>query len=138
MPANGSKNLQPVQEGENGRNPTGKNGMRTSELVLAKSLSREWVELKLVELLQKDMDEIEAVLDDRKRQVFDHWIAKIITKGIQEGDYRRLDFIMDRLIGKVTEKKEISVPKPTIIRRRNGETVELGAEIIDTNTIDME
>jgi len=133
--AKGYKNLVAPKKGEV-RNPLGISGPK--ELTLARKLSKEFVEVKLTEMLQKNMDEIDGILADKSRQTIDHWICMIISKGIKEGDYRRLDFILDRLIGKVKDVKEITVPAPTIIQRRSGEQVELGSKMVDTNTIDME
>jgi len=45
------------------------------------------------------------------------------------GDIKAFDFALDRSIGKVKEKVEVQGPRPTVIRRKNGDTVELGASL---------
>lgn len=60
------------------------------------------------------------------------YIARILVKGISEGDTQRLDFLFNRLIGKVKEKKEISLPKPTIIKMIDGKTeLVMGSNIVN-------
>lgn len=81
----------------------------------------------LGEYLQKPYHQLEAILEDKSRRAFDHVTAAIITKAV-EGDSRYLREMLDRLYGKVTDKIELSLPKPTIIVRPSGEQVLLGAE----------
>lgn len=42
-------------------------------------------------------------------------LGQIILKAISGGDQVRLGFILDRVIGKVKEEMELTMPKPTII-----------------------
>lgn len=59
-------------------------------------------------------------------------LATILVKAIQEGDHTRLNFIFDRLIGKVTDKVEHTLPVPTLIRRFDTDTtVMLGSKNIE-------
>ena len=72
--------------------------------------------------------------------VIETMLASILVKAIQEGDQNRLNFIFDRLIGKVTDKVEYTLPVPTLVRRfESQETLELGASagIIDTDGEDV-
>lgn len=43
-------------------------------------------------------------------------IGKIIIEAHKFGDYSRVNFLFDRMIGKVTEKVEHKLPKPTVIK----------------------
>jgi hypothetical protein len=45
------------------------------------------------------------------------------------GDIKAFDFVLDRSIGKVKDKLEVQGPKPTIIKRKDGSAVELGAAL---------
>jgi hypothetical protein len=49
------------------------------------------------------------------------------------GDRQSLEFLLDRLVGKVKDKLEVQQPRPTVIKRRNGEAVELGTTQDDRN-----
>lgn len=80
---------------------------------------------RLVKFLQMNLYDLEAVLKDKSRPVMDHWIARICLVGIKEGDNRRLDFMLDRLFGKVQPHIEINnnqfnfsgLPRDEIIAR---------------------
>jgi hypothetical protein len=50
------------------------------------------------------------------------------------GDIKAFDFALDRSIGKVKEKVEVQGPRPTVIKRKNGDIIELGASL----TLDKE
>lgn len=54
--------------------------------------------------------ELRAIMKDDNSTGIDSMVASIILRGRDEGDQRRLDFFLDRTIGKVTEKIVISDP----------------------------
>lgn len=77
-----------------------------------------------------DIEELEAVLRNKKMTVADHWVGRLALMGIKTGDERRLNFMADRLFGKVTDKIEHNMlPRPYIIKRPSGEIIELGATL---------
>lgn len=83
---------------------------------------------KLIEFLRLPLEEVEKVLEDKKQHTLDHWVASICLLGIKHGDAQRLNFMFDRIIGKVTDKLEVSTaPKPTLITFSNGEQMLLGS-----------
>ena len=96
------------------------------ELTLAKSLNKEFVRQKMTEMLQKPLHELIEMSQAWDEQAIDCWLAKIIAVGIQNGDPMRLNFMFDRIIGKVTEVKEVQIAKPFRIESRKGDTIELG------------
>ena len=55
--------------------------------------------------------------------------AAILAQAAQKGDHVRLEFVLQRMIGKVKDALEVTVAKPFIIRRSDGSSVELGAEV---------
>lgn len=73
---------------------------------------------KLGEMLQKPMDEVEAVLSDKSRKAFDHITAAIVVKSV-DGNSAYLKEMLDRLYGKVKEDIQISF-KPKIIHNLDG------------------
>ena len=75
-----------------------------------------------------DKTQLKALVNAPDTPVIELMIASIIYKGLEYGDQQRLDFMLNRLIGRVKEQVEISTPKPTIIKRSNGEEVVLGVE----------
>lgn len=111
----GGRNFQKGQSG----NPKGMNSKGITE---ARKLNKALV----TELLNKFInmptcDLVDFVRRNTKEQGSDPTIetlvASILIKAINEGDQARLNFILDRLIGKVTDKVEHSLPVPTIVRR---------------------
>jgi hypothetical protein len=72
------------------------------------------------------MDELRKVVADKNTDAADLMICQIVINAIKTGDQKRLEFILDRTIGKVKDTLEVIQPTPTVIRRKNGEEVELG------------
>jgi hypothetical protein len=68
-------------------------------------------------------DDLKDVAKDPKATVIELTIASIMVKCIEAGDFSRFDGMLSRAIGKVAD--EIIMPKPMVIRRPSGETVEL-------------
>ena len=107
-------------------NPLGKPRL-PAELSLAKKLSKEFVRVKLTEMLQKPMHELVDICQDYDMNAIDCWLAKIIVMGVTTGDQVRLNFMFDRIIGKVSEVKEIQINKPFRVESLAGDrTIELG------------
>jgi hypothetical protein len=79
--------------------------------------------------MNKSVEELEKVCKDKKTTVLEGMIARVAMKAIQEGDPKRLDFMLDRTIGKVKEVKEIQLPKPMIVENlEDGNKTLLGAK----------
>ncbi len=89
------------------------------ELKKIQKVTRTEAELLLSKFMQMDIDELEAVLRDKKRKCVEHMIGRIVLMGIKNGDHARLDFMLNRLIGKVKENIEHSV-RPRVIHNLEG------------------
>lgn len=72
------------------------------------------------------MDELQQVIRDPETDAADLMICQIVVHAIKTGDQKRLDFILERTVGKVKESLEIQTPTPVVIKRKNGEEIELG------------
>lgn len=84
------------------------------------------------EFLLLSAEEIKLKLTDPKANAVELLVGNLVTTAIypMTDDYMRaVSLLLDRTIGKVKESVEITIPKPTIIRRRNGEEVVLGSEM---------
>lgn len=112
------------KKGQSG-NPKGRKKM-PEELKYAKKLNKEFVEVQLTKFLGKSVKDLDEILENSELPSMQHFISKIILIGIKEGDHVRLNFLFDRVIGKVTEKIEHKMPEPFIIEGFNGEKVEMG------------
>ena len=78
-------------------------------------------------------------MKDNDMPAIEAWVAQVFLQGIIEADHVRLNFLLDRTIGKVTEKVEVKLPKPMMIERPGGGTVLLGHsedKIIDVSLED--
>ena len=72
-----------------------------------------------------------------KMTVMERIIAGVMAKAIK-GEDRSAALIWDRMMGKVSDKVEISLPKPMVIERLSGDQVVLGHEKDkDKNIIDV-
>ncbi len=99
------------------------------DIAFAKELNKAFVEVKIGELLRKSINELEVLLRDKDKESIDHFIGRIIINGIVTGDHRRLNFLFDRIIGKVTEKVDVQLPAPFLVESIDGETIECGMKM---------
>lgn len=78
--------------------------------------------------------EIKAARKDPGTPMVDQAVISLLLKGISAGCHLRLNFILDRLIGKIKDEVEVNVyPKPLIIKRMDGSEVILttDAQLLD-------
>lgn len=95
------------------------------EIKFAAKLSRDWVTGKLAAFLRMSVEELKEVTKDDRRDAIDWWVARIVEKGIKNGDHQSLDFMFNRLIGKVSDPEEIDTTKPIIIKTIDGKCIEM-------------
>lgn len=121
-----------IERDEKGRftygRPGGPGRPRTSSEIPVQPLTRkEWTE-KFDRFFRMKKSELRAfIADEENNSVSDIMIASLVMKQISTGDPHRLDFCLDRTIGKVKEVVQIEAPRPYIIRKRDGSSEELGA-----------
>lgn len=109
------------QSGNPGGRPRDPEALRES-----KKLTRQHLETTLNRYLFLAEDETTAAFKSKLTPNIDRMVCAVIHKAVTEGDYRHLDFLLSRLLGKMKETVEHILPKAVIIERQNGETVELG------------
>lgn len=63
-------------------------------------------ELRLARLMRSRLSEVARVMGDDDAQAIDRAFATVIWKAVEEGDEKRLNFLLDRTVGKVAEKVE--------------------------------
>lgn len=88
-------------------NPGGP-GRPSFGITQARNLNKEECEDLLNKLIRLPQEKLREIMSDNETQGLDALIASIIIKGIEFGDYSRLNFLFDRLIGKVKEPVEVS------------------------------
>lgn len=71
------------------------------------------------------------IIADRSASPLSCWIAAVVLRGIQRGDVQSLNVLLDRLVGKVTDKVQHMDPMLTIIEKINGSETHLGAKLVE-------
>lgn len=59
-------------------------------------------------IIEQDREGLERIRDSRNYSALEIWIASIALKGIAKGDMSALDGLLNRAIGKVKEKLELT------------------------------
>lgn len=108
-------------------NPAGSPGL-PQDLKNARKLNQVEMERIFNRFLYAGDNERQKTLQDPTAPGIDKLVAAIMGYAISEGDEKRLEFILCRVLGKVTEKLEVKVPEPFVIRRPGGEEVVVGAK----------
>lgn len=98
----GGRDFKPGQSG----NPNGRPKL-PEEVKEAKRLTAAELELKLTEFLKKSREELYAIAKDPKSTGMDALVASIMTFGVSKGDHMRMEFLLNRLIGKVKEQVNV-------------------------------
>lgn len=96
------------------------------DLKMAMAFTRTSVEKLLVRFLCMNLDELKTIMDDRKRPAIEHFVARIVHFGLSSGDQQKLNFLLERIVGKVRDQIEHTVIRPTVIERLDGSQVQLG------------
>ena len=111
--------------GESG-NPAGRPKCQVAaDIQVLQELSRGFVETKIAAAMQRTINELVEVYKDPDSQSIDVAISSIMLKSAK-GDYKALNFLFDRVIGKVADKIEMNLPEPFVIKSLSGETTTLG------------
>lgn len=112
-------------KGRSSPNPYGRPSI-PDEIKNVRKLSPMLVSGMISKYARMTRGELTAVIEDRTTPAINITICVILAKAMQDGDYTRLNFLLDRSIGKVKENVEITIPKPTIIERLDGSQMQLG------------
>lgn len=84
----------------------------------------------LSDVLKLNLEELELLVKDRTVPSLQQWAARIVLHGIKHGDQQRLNFMLDRLVGKVKEEVEVAhTIKPRVmILPSSGQTINIEFE----------
>ena len=124
------------KKGQSG-NPKGRPKTR-EDLKKVKLMSSDNAARLIQKIMDMSPDEIRVMVEDPKTPAWELMVARIVDKAIREGDTSRLNFLFDRTIGKVVEKKEVEL-KPvtyqTAVRPEDGALIQ---EVLDEEEISEE
>ena len=112
-------------------NPAGRPKSETTKNIeILQDLSRTYVECRISNVMQMTVNELIKLAKDPEAQAIDVAIASIMINSVK-GDYRALNFLFDRVIGKVVDKVDFKMPEPFIIKSLKGSTTTMGMREID-------
>lgn len=101
------------QKGQTG-NPKGT--ILPKDLAQAKTLNKRMTLEIFNKCIFMTLEQLNMRLKDPTTCAIELAICRVLVKAIELGDDRRINFLLDRLVGKVTEKVELQLPKPKIIK----------------------
>lgn len=122
------KNLNPPWKPGQTGNPGGRPKLPDEIKSIRKLSTKSFCELANI-LVCGTWDELEKLAKSPNESA----IKVKIAKSILSEDYRTLDAILNRLIGKPADQVNVQMAVPTIIRMRSGETEVLGQKLIDAD-----
>jgi hypothetical protein len=112
----GGRNFAKGQSG----NPKGGPGL-PKDLKDARKFNQAELERAVNRLIYLDPAEVEAFLAAHEPNYLYRIVAQILDKAAQFGDQNRLEWVCTRLIGKVTDRIEVTTPRPFAIFRHGSD-----------------
>ncbi len=107
----GGRDWEPGQSGNPNGRPALPGDVREARKINAIEVTR-----RITKYLDSTKTDLETAALDPNTPALDLVIIKVIVEAGKTGDHTRLNFLMDRTIGKVTEKIDVKLPKPTIVK----------------------
>jgi hypothetical protein len=103
-----------------------------------KKITPDFVHRLIAKFGRMDLEAIEKVVADKASTAFDVMIGMIIIKAVKDGDYKRLDFLFDRTVGKVLQQVQVETIEPMVIRgKESGKELMLTAKDTEGQIIDV-
>lgn len=88
-----------------------------------RKLSADEVVLIVSTLLYADEDELESIEKDPYSSYFQKIVCSVLKKTRETGNMAQLDLLLNRVVGKVRERVEHEIIKPSILKRIDGSEV---------------
>lgn len=116
----GGNDFKPGQSG----NPKGKQAL-PGDVKDARKLTKAEFERLVNKYIWLDAHAFEATAKDPDLSMFERMVGAIVSKAIVKGEPLYLDFLLQRLIGKVKDQVEVTTKPSMLIHRSDGSSVEL-------------
>lgn len=95
----------------------------------ARKLTTETFLRLVTDLFHMSAAELDAYMLRKEATMLELMVGGILQRAAREQDYMRANFLLDRTIGKVSDKVQIELPKPFVITRTDGAQLVLGASL---------
>ncbi len=112
------------EKGQSG-NPSGKAKV-PNDIKEVRKVSQFELERAINRLIWLPLEQLRVVIKDPKTPILEIMLATIMAQCAQKGDQQRLEFLLNRMIGKVKDIIDVKHSEPFIIQRGNGQQVVLG------------
>lgn len=119
----GGKNFSPG----NRANPGGRPAL-PGDIKEAKKLTHFELQRILTEFLHLDPVALKDRLQAPTATMLEGMVGAIILRAVKEGCATRLNFLFDRIVGKVKDEIEVTMPVPFILKKRDGEEIVMGVQ----------
>ena len=104
--------------GNKGGRPKIPDHLRTVDL-----FSPQELKYLISQYFRKTKQELYEAITGADTPAFEQVLAATLTIAAKRGDFSGVDRLLDRLVGKVTDKIEHSAPRPTLITFSDGEKI---------------
>ena len=88
-------------------NPKGRPQM-LPEMHLMETISKQEIKMLLTRMLRMPVAELKAMLNDETKPAHEMAIARLVGTALARGDEKRMEFIYNRLVGKVREEHNVT------------------------------
>lgn len=120
------KNLKPFKPGQSG-NPGGRPKV-PPDLKKARELNKNAIAKIILDQLNMTISELTKISKATDKPAMEVLAATLVVFARKYGDFSRINFLLDRSIGKVTETIKHQLPTPTLVKLTDGDAYLLGAE----------
>jgi hypothetical protein len=98
-----------------------------ADLKRANALTSAELKRTLNRLLFMEDIELEALTKDAKANQLERIVSNIILQATKHGDVARMEWLAQRLVGKVVDKVEVKT-EPFIVKRQDGTEIVMGSK----------
>lgn len=116
------KRFKPGQSGNPGGRPK-----LPDDIKEARKLNQHELERIINKYLAMSRDQVKESISSPTTPMMELMVASIVAQAAQKGDHQRLDFVLNRLVGKVKDQIEVTQVTPFVIKHTTGEQTVLGA-----------